>query len=529
MKLGVKLLLAPLLTAVVALGAGQLNALLMAREAKLNRDDQSVQMDMIKGLKDAQYLAGQINARAYRTVALMASLSEAQVNTERADLKKRVDQLKQQINKHASAAQNNAVVSEQRTISLKAADDYLRQADSAIDLAGVDPNTGIAALQGSDSSFAVLAKAVDTMVIGVEQHAQQASEASVQKTDRTSLMLASIALLAVGIAVFLSWRMQRHLVIELEQASMLANAVASGDLSSTRQTDRTDEVGEMVNALNGMTVQLKGLVQSVLDATANIQMGSSEIASGNQDLSVRTETTASNLQSTLQALGELTSKVAESTHAAGTARGLALEAATLAQEGGAIVSRVIDTMGEIDTSSRRIADITGVIDSIAFQTNILALNAAVEAARAGEQGRGFAVVASEVRSLAHRSADAAREIKSLIASSSEKVESGSRLVEEAGSSMRKIVQSVEQVRQVVGDISDASAEQSSGIEMLHQAIVVVDQMTQQNAALVEQCAAAADSMQQQSSQLSLSMGKFNLAPGTLALTSPRQAALGLAA
>ena len=241
-------------------------------------------------------------------------------------------------------------------------------------------------------------------------------------------------------------------------------------------------------------------------------MSSSEVATGNADLSQRTEHTASNLQQTASSIEQLSGTVRQSADAASTANQLAASAATVARRGGEVVSQVVSTMDEINTSSKKIADIIGVIDGIAFQTNILALNAAVEAARAGEQGRGFAVVASEVRGLAKRSGDAAREIKSLIGASVEKVESGSRLVADAGSTMNEIVASVQRVSDMIGDITAASNEQSQGIGQVNTAVTQLDRMTQQNAALVEQSAAAAESLKQQATRLNEVVGAFRLQP-----------------
>nr|WP_315209743.1 methyl-accepting chemotaxis protein [uncultured Albidiferax sp.] len=257
----------------------------------------------------------------------------------------------------------------------------------------------------------------------------------------------------------------------------------------------------VARALQVALARMDGAVSTVRGATTGIESACSEIATGNQDLSARTEQTASNLQRTASSMEVLTSTVKQSSDAAHQANQLAASAAAVAARGGAVVGEVVATMEDINQSSKKIADIIGVIDGIAFQTNILALNAAVEAARAGEQGRGFAVVASEVRSLAGRSAEAAKEIKALIGASVEKVDSGSRLVHNAGSTMTEIVQSVKRVSDIIGEITAASSEQSDGISEVNQAITQLDQMTQQNAALVEQSAAAAASLRDQAQKL----------------------------
>ncbi len=261
--------------------------------------------------------------------------------------------------------------------------------------------------------------------------------------------------------------------------------------------------------------QALGRVQQTLlqvrESAGSVNTASDEIATGNHDLSARTEQTASNLQETASAIEQLTATVRNSADSAAQANQLAANAAEVAQRGGSVVSQVVSTMDEINASSKKISDIIGVIDGIAFQTNILALNAAVEAARAGEQGRGFAVVASEVRSLAQRSAEAAKEIKGLIGASVDKVEAGSRLVSDAGATMNEIVASVQRVSDVIGEISTASSEQSNGIGQVNTAVTQLDQMTQQNAALVEQSTAAAESLRQQAHRLSEALAGFRLA------------------
>ncbi|MBU6466122.1 MAG: MCP four helix bundle domain-containing protein [Burkholderiales bacterium] len=335
----------------------------------------------------------------------------------------------------------------------------------------------------------------------------QGIAASRVTTIRVGIFAMVLVILVIGVGAFL---LIRSIQRPLRQANELAAHIAAGDLSQRADIQRQDEFGDLLRSLYAMSASLAGTVQQVRHSTDSIATASAEIASGNHDLSARTEQTSSNLQETAAAMEQFTSTIAQSASSAQQASSLAASATGVARRGGEVVTQVVATMDEINHSSKKIADIIGVIDGIAFQTNILALNAAVEAARAGEQGRGFAVVASEVRSLAGRSAEAAKEIKQLIGTSVEKVEAGSRLVQDAGTKMQDIVQSVQRVNDMIGEITAASTEQSSGIAQVNQAVGNLDQMTQQNAALVEQSAAAAQSLREQAEQLAQVVSTFRL-------------------
>ncbi|AKZ61546.1 chemotaxis protein [Herbaspirillum hiltneri N3] len=322
----------------------------------------------------------------------------------------------------------------------------------------------------------------------------------------------TIAAIVIGLSVALImgiW-LVRAISGPLNEAVRVARGVADGDLTQTIEVHSRDEAGQLMEALKTMNARLQQIVGEVRVSTDTISTASSEIASGNLDLSARTESQAGSLEETASAMEELTSTVKQNADNARQANQLAASASQIAQEGGSVVGQVVVTMNNINDSSKKIVDIISVIDGIAFQTNILALNAAVEAARAGEQGRGFAVVASEVRSLAQRSAAAAKEIKTLIDDSVQKVGEGSKLVEQAGVTMDEVVASVKRVTDVMGEITAASQEQSSGIEEVNRAITQMDETTQQNAALVEQAAAAAQSLQDQAQRLTQSVSVFKL-------------------
>ena len=320
-------------------------------------------------------------------------------------------------------------------------------------------------------------------------------------------MLIGLATFVVLIFFATAW-LVRSIREPLEQANALAARIAQGDLSAEIFTTREDEFGELLRSLKAMSESLGSMVHQVRQSTDSIATASAEIATGNNDLAQRTEQTSGHLQSTASSMNQLTTTVQHSAENARQASSLAASASSVAEKGGAVVKQVVSTMEEINASSKKISDIIGVIDGIAFQTNILALNAAVEAARAGEQGRGFAVVASEVRSLAGRSAGAAKEIKMLITTSVEKVASGTQLVTAAGVTMNDIVQSVRKVAEVIGEITTASTDQSAGIAHVYQAIANLDQMTQQNAALVEESAAAAESLRDQADQMAQAVAVF---------------------
>jgi methyl-accepting chemotaxis protein len=352
--------------------------------------------------------------------------------------------------------------------------------------------------------------ALDKLVDARNAAMEEAGAKSNAVARKTALFLLGLAAAAILASVLTGVLITRGIVVPLRGAVAVARKVASGNLTSVIEVRSRDETGDLLQALHDMNESLKGIVGRVREGTESIASASSEIASGNLDLSVRTEAQAASLEQTLSAMKTLTDAVQQNAQNAQQANQLAQAASQVAGEGGAVVAQVVTTMGSIDASSKKIVDIISVIDGIAFQTNILALNAAVEAARAGEQGRGFAVVAGEVRSLAGRSADAAKEIKRLIGDSVEKVALGSELVAKAGNTMQGVVASVQRMTDIMGEITHASAEQSAGIERVTHTIHDMDKSTQQNAALVEEAAAAADSLRTQAQGLEEVVSLFKL-------------------
>ncbi len=362
--------------------------------------------------------------------------------------------------------------------------------------------------QQAAPSLKIVLGALDSLVAyEAQQAAQAATDAETLSASARAYMII-LGSVAVLLGAFVAWIITRSITHPINAAVAVAETVASGDLSSHIVVNSSDETGRLLGALKAMNDSLLGVVAQVRHGTDAISTASSEIAAGNLDLSSRTEEQASSLEETASAMEELTSTVKQNADNARQANQLAKSASEVAVRGGSIVSQVVDTMGTINESSKKIVDIIGVIDGIAFQTNILALNAAVEAARAGEQGRGFAVVATEVRNLAHRSASAAKEIKELIAASVANVDTGSRLVNEAGQTMGDIVDSIVRVTDIMGEITSATHEQTIGIEQINMAIAQMDEVTQQNAALVEEAAAASQSMQEQAGELAHVVGFF---------------------
>ena len=343
----------------------------------------------------------------------------------------------------------------------------------------------------------------------VKMNRDAAAQVQMDYARTVRIMLVSVVGSLV-MSVILALGVTRSITRPLSKALTLANAVAAGDLTHRIEVQSTDETGQLLRALRDMTESLTNIVGRVRGGTQNIASASSQIAAGNLDLSSRTEQQASSLEETASSMEQLTAIVKQNASNAHQADELAATASAIANKGRSVVDQVVDRMGEISDSSRKIAEITGIIESIAFQTNILALNAAVEAARAGEQGRGFAVVASEVRTLAQRSSGAAREIKALIETSVEKVQNGSLLVNDAGETMSEVTQAIERVTRIMGEIATASSEQSRGIEQVSLAVTQMDEVTQQNAALVEQAAAASAALQEQGNQLSALVAFFRL-------------------
>ncbi|HYD94501.1 MAG TPA: methyl-accepting chemotaxis protein [Noviherbaspirillum sp.] len=377
-----------------------------------------------------------------------------------------------------------------------------------------------------DTSVPLFSKSEETLnkIVQLNQEvAEKSVENGVRTVSQAGLVMLVVAIAAVVAAVAVATYVTASITRPIDAAVKVAQTVASGDLTSRIEVTTTEETGQLLKALKDMNDNLVKIVGDVRAGTETIATASSQIAVGNTDLSSRTEEQASSLEETASSMEELTTTVKQNADNARQANALAVSASEVASRGGTVVGEVVATMGAINESSKKIADIITVIDGIAFQTNILALNAAVEAARAGEQGRGFAVVASEVRNLAQRSAAAAKEIKALIVDSVEKVETGGKLVDQAGATMNDIVDSIGRVTDIMAEIQAASQEQSAGIDQINQAISQMDQVTQQNAALVEEAAAASESLQDQAARLARTVSVFKLSAPAASDPAPQPA------
>ncbi|MBU0748096.1 MAG: HAMP domain-containing protein [Gammaproteobacteria bacterium] len=444
---------------------------------------------------------------------------KADFGTRVAALTARITPVQERINKAAVSAEDKAALA-----SVAAARADVRgQTDKLKELTDAGDAAAKQAYLANTYRPKVVAylESIDKFVAVQERQREAAMLAASDARGRLVLIGAAAAVAVVLLGMLMAAVLVRSITRPLDRAVALAETISAGDLTQDIHDDRKDELGLLTRALSGMSTRLRAVVSEVRSGVHSVSSASIEIANGNQDLSARTEQTASNLEETAASMEQLTATVSQSADTARQANQLAGTAAQAAAKGGEVVGQVVTSMQQITDSSRKISDIIGVIDGIAFQTNILALNAAVEAARAGEQGRGFAVVASEVRSLAGRSAEAAKEIKNLIGASVENVESGSAQVAQAGQTMEEIVASVRRVSDLIGEITASSTEQRDGIAQVNQAVTHLDQMTQQNAALVEESTAAAASMRDQAQKLAEVVAMFNV--GAVAAPPPAAA------
>ena len=506
-----------MLAVVVALGASCLR--ITSGEIKLTIDDRYGKISLLNDLKDDI----DQQSRALRDAVLASDA--AQVASELDSVAERGRAAEDKLGKLDDAVrlpQGLALLQELK----QARSIYLPARERLAALAKAGDKEGAAAALKAELRPAQNAYlgALDKLIAFQVQLMHDSGNQAEQQARSASTWMILLGVLSAGLSLFTAWYITRGIVRPINHAVRVARTVAGGDLSSVIEIRSRDEIGQLSAALKEMNTSLVNIVSEVRGGTEAIATASAEIAAGNMDLSERTERQAGSLEETASSMEELTSTVRQNADNARQANQLALSASDVAGQGGAVVAQVVDTMASINESARKIVDIIAVIDGIAFQTNILALNAAVEAARAGEQGRGFAVVANEVRSLAQRSAAAAREIKGLIGDSVDKVDAGARLVDQAGSTMTEIVASVRRVTDIMSDIAAASQEQLSGIQHINEAIAQMDQTTQQNAALVEQASAAASTMQEQAAHLSGAVGVFKLdrqAEATVTPLAPR--------
>ena len=458
----------------------------------------------------------EVHSNVYRLFTWLGNLKEDKIDQITAEQKAKIDEVTQTMTGFAGRSDIDADELKVAQAIIVKLGKYKSDVDTAIDMSKADFNMGMSAMQTADSDFQIMIKDFDDLVRLEQQLAQENYERASAAFGKAVLAMIAILVFALvtsaGIAVFMSRKIVGQIGGELDYAADVIRKVSEGDLTVAVETKAKDQ-SSLLFALKHMSKNLTNIVTDVRSTTDMITTASKEIATGNSDLSQRTEQQASSLEETASSMEELTSTVKQNAENAKHANQLAATASDIAVKGGQAVGDVVQTMASISTSSKKIVDIISVIEGIAFQTNILALNAAVEAARAGEQGRGFAVVASEVRNLAQRSAAAAKEIKTLIGDSVDKVDAGSKQVDQAGATMSEIVTAVKRVTDIMAEIAAASDEQSSGIEEVNQAIVQMDNVTQQNAALVEEAAAAAESMQEQANNLFAAVSVFKVAGG----------------
>ena len=450
------------------------------------------------------------HAGVYRLFTWIGNLNDEKIKQTKNELLGKVDEVKE--NLMAFTARTDLDPAERKsagTILAKLAK-YRGAVDNAVALSAVDINTGMAAMQAADSAFQELSRDFDALVNVEQKLAKERYMSARTAFNRVTVALLAIAALAFALSLGIALIMSRRIVRPLANAIEIAGSIAAGDLTTEIRLKGSDETAALLRALRDMNASLKRIVGEVRSGTDLVATASREIAQANLDLSSRTEEQASALEETSASMQQMSATVGQNAQNAKVANELAAEASSVASKGGDVVRDAVGTMNGITESSKKIADIIGVIDGIAFQTNILALNAAVEAARAGEQGRGFAVVASEVRNLAQRSAAAAKEIKELITDSVGKVEAGSRQINDAGRTMDEIVASVRKVSALIAEIAAASQEQAQGIEQVSETMTQLEKVTQQNAAMVEEASASAGSLEAQSQALSNAVAAFRL-------------------
>jgi methyl-accepting chemotaxis protein len=516
MKILHKMLAAPAVAIGLMLVVAGVAAYDMHRGRDALHEFSTVHLQALRVTSDVRHELAAVRSDVYRLFTVMGNFDEARVKTERAELRKRLDAAAAMLEglRSAGVPEGTGAGDEAGRLTdaaTAAIGKYAKKADDAIDMGSVDVNTGVASMMSADEQYKATLEQVAAADRYADDRARQTMAATEALADRSLAVMGVVVALAVAAAFAVALRFARRTSGELGATARSAGALAQGDLTATFSVNSRDELGQLVEALEAMRAAFMRVLADIRSASDSVSHASREIDAGNRNLGTRTEQQASSLQETAASMEQLSTTVKHNADNARQANDLAVAASGVAAKGGDAVARVVATMNAISEQSRKIAEIINVIDGIAFQTNILALNAAVEAARAGDSGRGFAVVAGEVRNLAQRSTQAAREIKDLIGASVEKVDAGAREVAEAGSTMIDIVDRVKRVTELIGEITAATLEQSSGIGQVKQAVTQIDEMTQQNAGLVEQSAAAAESLNRQAARLAEAVAVFKLA------------------